>query len=100
MDELDRYLQEQQANRLHGLEAQNAKLRSLLSGRGVLESSTAGSPLPPHDALLDGMEADREVLLRRLKKAEDRVAELEQVLAEVLDSRSWRILRKMGIAKR
>jgi len=46
------------------------------------------------------MEADREVLLRRLKKAEDRVAELEQVLAEVLDSRSWRILRKMGIAKR
>jgi hypothetical protein len=92
MDELDRYLQEQQVSRLRELEAQNARLRSLLDGRGT--------HAPPGTALLDRADDDREVLLRRLRKAEERVAELEQMLAEVLDSRSWRILRKVGIAKR
>ena len=98
MSQLDKYLSEQQARRVRELEGHNSELREKLAGRGeVVEPIRASRANPVHTSALT---ADRQALLRRLAEAEERIRELETDVDAVLNSRSWKLLRLVGIAKR
>lgn len=98
MNQLDAYLSEQQGRRVRELESYNLRLRERLAGHSDLPPEpSAGLDNTVHAKAL---RVDRQALLSRLAEAEERIRELEEDLEAVLSSRSWKLMKAIGIAKR
>jgi hypothetical protein len=96
MDQLHQYLAEQGARRVDQLRKTNSALSERLRESGVTPSAPPSSRVSGEPSRDDSWAR----LGVRLANAEARVEELQRELDDVLKSRSWRLLRFFGIARR